>query len=148
VNSTLTHCLNFEGHYKYRDIDSGDQNSARFNKSIFDSLNKHFINLANTLPEGQTLTIEVTDLDLAGRVDFGAMHQIRIVKEAYMPRITFTYQLVDTDKKIISEDSVKLRDSSFFMRSVSKYRNHESLRYEKNMLDKWFYKQFPNQLKS
>ena len=127
----------------YRDIDPGNQNREGFKNKIFSSLNKHFDKLAKKLPEGQTLTIEVTDLDLAGRIDIGTMNQIRIVKEIDMPSITFSYKLVDADKKILSEDSVKLRDSSFLRSSVAKYKSHENLKYEKHMLDKWFDKQFP-----
>lgn len=122
---------------KYRDIREGNENRKSFRERTFKSFEKHFILLASSLPEKQVLKIDVTDVDLAGDVNIGGINQVRVVKQIYSPRMTFSYQLLDESGKVIQEENVELRDMNFMSGSNSKYRN-QSLGYEKRMLDKWF----------
>jgi hypothetical protein len=122
---------------KYRDIRPGNGSRKHFRESTFHNLEKHIAKLAEKLPEGQVLKIDVTDVDLAGDTLAGGIDQIRIVKDIYFPRINFSYQLVSADGNEIDSAEVILKDMSFMMGSRLRYRN-ESLGYEKNMLDEWF----------
>jgi len=125
----------------YRDIDSGNEGRTKFRERIFRKLEEHFANLAEQLPADQTLKIEVTDVDLAGDTRAGSIHQVRIMKQIYMPRMNFSYQLFDADGKVVQSEEVVVKDMNFMSGRNLKYRN-DSLGYEKKMLDDWFDKTF------
>lgn len=122
---------------KYTDIRPSNESKSRFQKRIFKSFEEHFAKLSEQLPEGQKLKIDVTNVDLAGDVRLGSTQQIRIVKDIYIPRIKFTFELVNADNTIESSGDVDLKDMSFMM-SPNAYSSGKSLNYEKRMLDKWF----------
>ena len=122
---------------KYRDINPGNGHRKHFRERTFKNLEKHFAKLAEKLPEGQVLKIDVTDVDLAGDTHAGGINRMRIVKEIFFPRMNFSYQLVGADGSVILSNEIVLKDMSFMMTSNLKYRN-DSLGYEKKMLDDWF----------
>lgn len=126
---------------KYIDVRSGNENRKSFRERIFKNLDKHFAKLAQTLPENQLLKIEVTDLDLAGDVNIGGINRIRVIREAYFPRIKFSYHLEGADETTILEGQINLKDMNFMLTNNLKYRR-DSLGYEKKMLDDWFRKTF------
>ncbi len=126
---------------KYRDIDAGENNRKHFREQTFKNFEKHFSKLASQLPEGQTLKIEVTDIDLAGTTFHGGINRIRVVKGMYPPRMEFSYQLVDADGSNVLEGKTELKNMNFMMGRTLRYRN-DSLGYEKEMLDKWFNQSF------
>ena len=132
----------------------GEAQSTNFKENSMDKIiirrtfhhfEKHFAKLSASLPEDQTLKIEVTNLDLAGDTHVGGIDRLRIIKNIYFPRMNFTYQLIKADGSIVLSDKVKLKDMNFMMGAHLKYRN-EALRYEKQMLDDWFSKTFENNL--
>ena len=125
----------------YRDIDPGNDGRKQFRERTFKDLEKHFAKLAASLPEGQILKIDVTDVDLAGDTNAAGINRTRIVKQIYFPRMNFSYQLLDADGKVVQSDEVVLKDMNFMSGSNLKYRN-KSLGYEKKMLDDWFEKTF------
>jgi hypothetical protein len=125
----------------YRDIDSGNEGRKQFRERTFKDLEKHFAKLAETLPAGQTLKIDVTDVDLAGDTHAAGIHRTRIIKNIYSPRMNFSYQLLDADGQEIQSAEVVVKDMNFMSGNSLKYRN-KSLGYEKKMLDDWFEETF------
>jgi hypothetical protein len=121
----------------YRDIDPGNEGRKSFRERTFKDLEKHFAKLAETLPEGQVLKIDVTDVDLAGDTHAAGINRTRVVKQIYSPRMNFSYELLDADGKVIQSDEVVVKDMNFMSGSNLKYRS-KSLGYEKKMLDDWF----------
>ena len=104
--------------------------------------------LSLALPDNQKLLMKVTDLDLAGQVwpasHLGLGHgtsDVRIVKNIDIPRINFSYKLLDESGEVVQQAEVKLKDMSFLDRSHHLFKS-ESLRYEKNMLQRWFKQEF------
>jgi len=130
---------------KYRDIYPSTQGKKHFRESTFKALENHLLKLAKTLPESQTLTIEVTDVDLAGDVHSSGLRQIRVIKELYFPRIKFSFELINAEKSIIQSGNVNLKDMNFMMRSRLRYKN-KTLGYEKQLLDSWFKDVFTNDI--
>jgi len=126
---------------KYRDIKPGNGSRKHFRERTFKNFEKHFTKLAESLPEGQVLKIEVTDVDLAGDTLIGGIDRIRVIKELYFPRMNFSYQLVNVDGSEAVSGEVELKDMKFMTTSRLRYRN-DSLGYEKRMLDDWFSKTF------
>ncbi len=121
----------------YRDVYAGEGNRAKFKAKVFADFEKHFAFLASKLPEGQTLLIDVSDVDLAGDVHLGSTRRIRVVKELFFPRLEFSYQLLDSNKNILKSGNVNLKDMNFMMGSSLRYSN-DLIGYEKRMLDDWF----------
>lgn len=93
------------------------------------------------LAAGQRLDIEVTDVDRAGEYEpwRGAVfNDVRIVRNAYPPRIDLNFILYGANGKVPPEGSRKLRDASFLSRSAGT--DPDSLRYEKSLIDLWLRK--------
>jgi hypothetical protein len=106
---------------------------------VLKNLSAHFAKLARQLPPGQHLRIDVQDIDLAGR-EYPARgaRDVRIVKNGIdWPRIDLHFAL-EQDGQVVRSGDVKLRDMAYMDRS-NRYFSGESLRYEKRMLDDWFY---------
>ncbi len=137
---------------KYRDVRSSNESRKRFRENTFEHINEYMNKLALALPDNNKLLIKVSDLDLAGRVlpasfiglgTGGA--DVRVVKSIDIPRINFSYQLLDSSGQVLQEAEVELKDMSFLDRSKHSFRN-EALRYEKNMLKRWFNQEFDSQI--
>ncbi|MES1194710.1 MAG: DUF3016 domain-containing protein [Opitutus sp.] len=99
---------------------------------------------ASRLAPGQLLTITFSDIDLAG--DFEPWRgmqfsDIRIVKDIYFPRLTFTFKLTDANGQVLKEGERKLQDLGYQMRLTRGFRD-DPLRYEKDMLDDWLRDEF------
>ncbi|MEO9510458.1 MAG: DUF3016 domain-containing protein [Nonlabens ulvanivorans] len=120
---------------KYTDVRSGNENRQRFKDRIFKGFEKHFAKLTEQLPEGKLLKVNVTNVDLAGDVRFSSMQDVRIVKDIYIPRFVFSYELLDADKTVAASGDVDLKDMGFM---TSSSRASGELYYEKRMLNKWF----------
>jgi hypothetical protein len=90
------------------------------------------------LTPGQTLSVQFTDIDLAGDTEPGADLQwrdVRIVSRVYPPRLTFSYSLRDAQGSELKSGEVKLRDLGFLDGTTR--RQSDALAYEKRMLDSW-----------
>ena len=125
----------------YRDIRSGTQHPKHFRKNTFNVLEKHLAKLADKLPQGQILKIDVTDVDLAGEIFYGNSHQLRVVKEANFPRMVFSYQLINADKTLATSGAADIKDMNFLQFNSPAYRN-KALGNEKRLLDDWFKETF------
>lgn len=121
---------------KYTDVRAGQESRKRFRERTFKKFEAHFQKLASKLPEQQKIVINVTNVDLAGDVTFN-MKRIRIIKDIYIPRMKFNYQLLNADGKVLKQEDVDLKDMGFMMHANSRIHN-DALRYEKVMLNKWF----------
>jgi hypothetical protein len=130
---------------KYSDIDAGQEHRQHFKDRTFKAFEKHFAKMAEALPEQQKLFFDITNLDLAGDVNFGGTKRIRIIKDIFFPRMEFSYQLSNADNTVVKSAEVSLKDMGFLMHNSFRYRN-KSLSYEKDMLDDWFRMTFENEI--
>lgn len=99
------------------------------------------------LPPDEHLDIVVTDIDRAGNFEPWhryPMREVRIIKDIYPPRIDLRFRLLDASGKVLREGTRKLRDPGFLTDS-STTRDTDSLRYEKQLIDRWLRKG-PDQL--
>lgn len=96
------------------------------------------------LPEGQKLSIEVLDVDLAGEKRWRRGTEIRIVRgRADWPRITLRYTLQDASGQTLRQAKETVSDMGY--RDHADFGDNDPLRYEKRMLDDWFRKSFAQQ---
>jgi hypothetical protein len=95
------------------------------------------------LPEGQTLNIEVLDVDLAGEVRPRRNgYMLRVTRGmADWPQMTVRYTLQDASGQTLRQAEDHLSDPSYQQRTMD-FSNRDPLRYEKRMLDDWFRKTF------
>ena len=90
------------------------------------------------LPAEQSLQITLRDVDLAGEYEPGRMsdmHDIRIIKTLYPPRIELEYRLSDASGTVLREGEATLRDTGFLLGAGPL--GSDPLRYEKRMLRDW-----------
>lgn len=121
---------------KYADIGR----SEREREANLKAIEQHLQRLgARYLADGQTLTLEVTDVDLAGSLRPFARRadELRIVKgTADWPRIVLRYAL-EAGGQSLKRGEAQLSDLNY-TGHISAYGSGEPLRYEKQMLDAWF----------
>ncbi|MGP1665453.1 MAG: DUF3016 domain-containing protein [Rhodanobacter sp.] len=93
------------------------------------------------LAPGQTLDINVTDVDRAGEYEpwhGPSWSDVRIIKDIYPPRIDLDFTLYGVDGEVLRHGSRSLRDVSFMNRGIAN--NQDSLRFEKALIDRWLHK--------
>jgi hypothetical protein len=97
---------------------------------------------ARYLAPDDALAIEVLDIDLAGHFHpfrfQGA--DVRIVRDITWPRMQLRYTLT-RGGQVVAGAEERLADMNFLM-TGNRYSSTDRLRYEKAMLDEWFYKRF------
>lgn len=130
----------------FTDVKERNFSNAKYRKHVFSQLEKHLDKLAKELPQGQSLMVSVTDVDLAGSFEPASfiglstsMDNIRIMRNVDIPRLEFTYQLIDASGKILRSEEVNLKNMNYLYGGSISGRN-QSFAHEKKMLSKWFTK--------
>ena len=108
-------------------------------KEVLKELTEHFTKLGARLPPGQNLRIDVKDVDLAGRMYPSRRGQdLRVIRDgAEWPRIDLSYA-IESNGQVVRSGDAQLRDMSFMDR-INRSTGSDFLRYEKRMIDDWFY---------
>jgi hypothetical protein len=93
------------------------------------------------LPAGQSLKVEVLDVDLAGESRPTRYGDIRIARgRADIPRITLRYSLL-AGGQVLRQAEETVSDLNY-MNHLREASSSETLRYEKRMLGEWFRARF------
>jgi hypothetical protein len=109
--------------------------------AVLKDIGDYFTKLGKNLPAGTDLRIDVLDLDLAGRIEPSrrGTHDLRIVRGgADWPRMTLHFS-VEADGKVVNSGDANLQDMDYQFRG-KRLSDSDPLRYEKRMIDDWFYK--------
>ncbi|MFD2167655.1 DUF3016 domain-containing protein [Thalassotalea euphylliae] len=125
---------------KYRDLKSVTETKAKIQKRFFKEIHAHLNELGTSLPHKFTLSIDVTQVDLAGRIDMVNGQQIRIVRDMYYPNMILTYRLKDAEGKVIQSQESKLKGRNF-LRQANRL-DDDAFKHEKYMITDWFEKEF------
>ena len=128
---------------KFTDIRPANDTRKAYRERVLKKFDGFFAELANKLPEGYKWEVTVTDLDLAGDVDYfagGAGNPLRVVKDIYSPAIKFSYVVRDKHGEEVASAEEKLRDMGF-MQTLNSVSNSDEFRYERQMLQDWFSKE-------
>ena len=133
--------VEYKDYKKFTDIKPASETRGSFEKRTMASFDKIFADLAGKLPEGYSWNVVVTDIDLAGDVNHmftQTGQQIRVIKEIFIPRINFSYTLLDQNKVVVAEEKdLKLKDMGFMTR-ISGARADRPFEHERSMLERWF----------
>jgi len=117
---------------------AGYADSTLYDADVLGAIKSHFQRLgARYLGRGDTLSITVLDLDLAGH-DLSSMgpSRLRVLNGATPPKIRFRYRL-ERNHKVVAAGEDSLSDQFYLSRPGAGLSSDE-LRYEKSMLDDWF----------
>ncbi|CAN7592818.1 DUF3016 domain-containing protein [Massilia sp. LjRoot122] len=110
-------------------------------KEVLDDLASFFAELGKSLPAGQDLTVDVTEIDLAGREypNSRGARDLRILKGgADWPIMELRYTL-SANGQVLTSGNAKLTDMNYLGR-VNRMSDGDRLRYEKRMIEDWFNK--------
>jgi hypothetical protein len=97
---------------------------------------------ARAVPQGQRLSVTLTDVRLAGMYEpwrGPAWSNVRVVRDTTPPRIDLIFRLETSQGAVLKEGSRSLRDIDFLNSSL-RYRG-EALSYEKSLVDDWMRKE-------
>jgi len=99
------------------------------------------------LPAGQRVEFNITDIKRAG--DYEPWHgtsgqDVRIVRDIYPPRMTFTFVRYGSDGQVLDQGERKLVDMGFLSRGGNGL-DSDPLRHEKRMLDSWIRRELDDQ---
>ena len=133
--------MTWENPDKFTDIRPGMGTDKSYRKGLERALNVALKKMAADLPADQTLEITFTDIDLAGEIDpveLPGANQLRLLKDAYYPRLVFNYRIVDRTGKLVAEQKgVDLKDMSY-LRGNNAGSSSSDFYYETRMLKNWF----------
>jgi hypothetical protein len=129
----------------WRDIEAGNENLHHFQVRVISELSGCFTEAATVLPAEQTLRLVVTDVDLAGEMEYFTCHfpqGVRVIRDLYFPSINLDYTLVDADGNVLRSGTADIKDMSFLF-SGRTFVHDAPFDYEKRMIEEWFRKTFP-----
>jgi hypothetical protein len=125
----------------FSDVQEGRDSRDRFRENLMKEFTDIFNAQAKKLPEGYVLSINVSDLDLAGDIRPSmSSWQIRIMTAIYWPRMNFSYELRNEKAELISSGTEELRDMDYLNRArfPSGVTHFE---FEERMVQDWFRRQ-------
>ncbi|WP_036997709.1 DUF3016 domain-containing protein [Metapseudomonas resinovorans] len=130
---SFTHPEKYSDARLYRDYGRGaDDVVLKDLKAHIEKLGKRY------LQPGQTLKVDILDIDLAGRYEPWRVNfqDVRFMREVTWPRIKLHYSLEQDGKPLVSRDATVIDQS--YLQHGNYYFSNDRLRYEKTMLDDWF----------
>jgi len=105
-----------------------------------DALARYLRTRAETrLAPGERLDLTIVDIDRAGEYEpwHGIeLHDTRIVRDIYPPRMTVQFRHVGADGRVLAEGERKLSDPGFLTGAMP-IDGNDPLRFEKRMIDSW-----------
>ena len=110
-------------------------------KEVLDQLADYFVELGKSLPAGQELTVDITEIDLAGSEYPSARgtRDLRVLKGgADWPIMELRYAL-SANGQVLSSGKAKLSDMNY-LGHINRASDSDRLRYEKRMIEEWFNK--------
>lgn len=119
---------------KFMDIGFGSVDR----QSVLSDMTAVLKQLGEKLPDGQTLKLEVTNINLAGELRPGAGRELRVMTgRADWPEINLRYTL-QAGSQTIKSGEAKIYDIGYQTNATFVDRIGTNLPYERHMLRKWF----------
>ena len=133
--------VNWVNPEKYSDIRPATGTRKSYQERVIKGLDKVWADLATKLPVGYSMEVSIKDVDLAGDVNHmytQSGDRIRVIKDIFIPRINFSYTLLDKNKTVVAEEKeLKLKDMGFMTR-LNVSRADRPLEHERAMLQRWY----------
>jgi hypothetical protein len=111
--------------------------SAVDREHVMEVLGTHMSQLGRLLPDGQTLRLEITDLDLAGELRWVRSQELRVLRgRADWPHMRLRFML-DAEGRTLKKGEAHLSDMAYLFRT-----RQGELDYEKHMIEAWVKESF------
>lgn len=111
-----------------------------------DVLAQHLADKASPhVPAGQSLTVELEDIDLAGDFEPWAgprLQDVRMIRDIYPPRLQLAFAVKDSQGKIISQGQRRLGNTGYLHDLPATRSASDSLLHEKRLIDRWVRDEF------
>ncbi len=122
----------------FSDIDTGNFGiQSDFEQSVAKKLAEA---LADHFKETDvTIDITFTNIDLAGETRYN-MQEIRVLKDLYIPRMSFEYVIKDIAGNIMLADTVDIKDMGYLSKRLFGMKANDLIGYDKRMLIEYFEK--------
>lgn len=127
----------------FTDVYAGSEFKERFQERLTKEFEAVFSAFAKKLPDGYELTIDVTDIDLAGDARPGESmygQPIRVVRGLSWPRMNFSYTLKNAQQEVVASGKEELSDMDYLNR-FRFFSGNTAIEFEERMLQDWFKKQ-------
>lgn len=153
-NTSTNLTIEFVEPKSFTDVLPSNESRSKFRKRVMAEFEEYFTEFADDLPQGQSLEVSVTDIDLAGdtrspRIPIGsAFFDVRVMEDIFIPRIDFSYVLKDASGMVLQSDEVKLKDMAYLQRAGVLRGNRHAFSYERNMIERWFKDTFERESKT
>jgi hypothetical protein len=145
---SLAHAANVEIEWQkpehFRDMLATDEGQSRFRERTMAELTQAFRDSAAALPANQTLHITVTDVDLAGTIEYfhpSFPFGLRVMRRVDAPSMDLKFELRDASNKVLQSGEARLQDGSYNLRTAIPV-DRSPLRYEKDMIRTWMRENF------
>lgn len=126
---------------RYRDAGRGELEVERTTRNLEQFIRR----LGRQLPDGQTLRVDVLDVDLAGELRplFRGHDDIRLMRGgADWPRMTLRYTLTGADGRTLQSGEETISDMNYQQSNLRARTDSEPLAYDHRMLEHWFGERF------
>jgi len=122
----------------FSDIKAGNFGTqANFEQSVANKLAEA---LAKHFKEADvTIDITFTDIDLAGETRYNTQ-EIRVLKDLYIPRMSFEFVIKDLAGKVVLADTVEIKDMGYLSRRLFGMEANALIGYDNRMLVEYFEK--------
>ncbi len=132
--------LSFENPQGFRDFKvgtrSGEAVANMFRNEFERTAERRF---SNWIPEGHTLKLNITDVDMAGEIQPWRNRDhadIRYIERIYPPSISFEYTLINADGDEVKSGQERVRDLAFDF-NVSRPQQNTTFHHEIALIDSW-----------
>jgi len=124
--------------HNFTDIETGNLGvQSNFEQRVAKELAKA---LADHFKETDlTIDIIFSNIDLAGETRFN-MREIRVLKDLYIPRMSFEYEIKDTSGVVKLADTVDIKDMNYLDKRLFGLKANDLIGYDKRMLIEYFEK--------
>jgi len=143
--------VNFFEPQRFTDVGDRYNDTERNREYILGELRKYLQERAQSyVPEGQTLAVTITDVDLAGEFEpwrGASATDVRIVKEIYPPRMKLSFRLTNANGDVLKQGERELTNLNFLMTAPPTFMN-DPYRHDKALIDNWLRSEFRSESKS
>lgn len=146
AESTQKISVNFINPENFTDVALSGANTDNTRQYLMAKLRDYLVSLGSEkLPGGSRLTVDILDIDMAGRFEPWQTPQLintRFIRDIYPPRIKLHYVLADTQGNTLADADDTLSNLTYLQNADPGFINNDPLRYEKTLLRRWFEQRF------
>jgi hypothetical protein len=127
----------------YTDASLEGRYDIRADQWTLDEIGRYLEGLGGRLGPRQTLTLEVLNVDLAGKIEWWRRntYDLRILRDAYPPRFALRYRLSEDGRTLLDGEETVV-DPNYLANPALYFTPSDPLRFEKAMLGSWFQARF------